>query len=119
MKKIERNVNISDLDSWGSVTDLGSELLSGDGAAYGRFTLGSPEEVIHAAYFGVNNSKFKMTYPFTEQAIVLVGSATLTNEENGETLTFNEGDCWVVKKGSKILWEIHSNHFIKHYLAVV
>lgn len=119
MKKIEQNISISDLDSWGSVTDLGSQLLSGDGAVCGKFTLGTPEEAIHAAYFGVSKSKFKMTYPFTEQAIVLVGSATLTNEESGESLTFNEGDCWVVEKGSKIIWEIHSANFIKHYLAAV
>lgn len=119
MKKIEKKISISSLDSLGSVTDLGSELLSGDGAVYGKLTLGSPEEAVHAGYFGVSKSKFKMTYPFNEQAIVLVGSVTLTDEESGESLTFNEGDCWIAEKGSKVIWEIHSPNFVKHYLATV
>lgn len=110
---------IPQLDSWGTVADLGSTILEGDGAAFGSFTLGGPESQISAGYFGVNKSRFRMVYPFTEHAMVLEGEVTLTNESTGESVTYKQGEGWMVEKGTPVLWTVHTPRFVKHYLAVV
>jgi uncharacterized cupin superfamily protein len=119
MQKIKQNVTLNDLDSWGTVVDLGSELLEGNGKAYGKFTLGNPELPVSGGYFAVEKSVFRMTYPFSEQATIVTGSITLTNEDTGEKWTFNEGESWVVEKGTKVLWEVHSDFFVKHYFSAI
>lgn len=117
--KIHHIKSLDELDHWGNVTDLGSTLLTGEGKVFGKFTLGSPEEPINSAYFGVTKSQFRMIYPFTEQAVVVAGELTLTNEENGEVLHLKQGDSFVVTKGTKVLWDIKSDFFIKHYLSAI
>ncbi|NKJ44489.1 cupin domain-containing protein [Novosphingobium sp. SG720] len=107
-----------DLDPWGTVVDLGSELLAGDGAAFGKITAGTPEAPFHAAYFGVSRSRFRMTYPFNEHAVVVAGTVSLTNEATDETRTFTAGEGWFVEKGTAIVWDVQSDLFVKHYLAV-
>lgn len=119
MLKIEQNITLEELDSWGTVVDLGSELLEGDGKAFGRFTVGNPELPINGGYFGVTKSTFRMTYPFSEQATIVTGQLTLTNEETGEKWVLNEGDSWVIEKGTSLLWEVNSDFFVKHYLSAV
>lgn len=117
--KIKKINSLDELDNWGTVEDLGSIILEGNGKAYGRFTLGNPETPISGAYFGVAKSKFRMTYPFTEQATIVTGTLTLTNEETGEIFHFKEGDNFIVKKGTKVLWDITSDFFVKHYLSAL
>lgn len=117
--QIQKINSLDELDSWGTVADLGSTILEGDGKAYGRFTLGSPEAPINGAYFGVTKSKFRMTYPFTEQATIVTGTLTLTNEDTGEVFHLQEGDNFIVKKDTKVLWEITSDFFVKHYLSAL
>lgn len=119
MQKLNKDLNLTDLDSWGTVVDLGSEVLSGNGKCYGKVTLGNPTENAHAGYFAVEKSKFRMTYPFNEQATVVKGRVTLTNEGTGEQQTFNEGESWMVTKGTQVLWQVESDYFIKHYFAAV
>ncbi len=119
MQKIKTNITLQELDSWGTVVDLGSELLEGTGKAYGQFTLGNPELPVSGGYFGVEKSIFRMTYPFNEQATIVTGSITLTNEATGEKWTFNQGDSWIVEKGTTVLWEVNSDFFVKHYLSAL
>ena len=119
MQKIKSALTLNDLDSWGTVVDLGSEILAGDCQAYGQFTVGNPALPISGGYFGVSKGAFRMTYPFTEQATLVVGNITLTNEDTGEQWDFGPGESWVVEKGTKVLWAIHSDFFIKHYLSAV
>lgn len=118
MLKISKDITLEQLDSWGTVIDLGSELVEGDGKAYGKFTLGNPELPSNGGYFGVTKSVFRMTYPFSEQATIVKGEVTLTNEDTGEKWTFKEGESWLVEKGTKVLWEVNSEYFIKHYFSV-
>ena len=119
MQDIKKNIQLNELDSWGTVADLGSEILEGTGNAYGKFTVGNPELPISGGYFAVEKGKFRMVYPFTEQATIVTGHITLTNEDTGEKFDLNEGDSWVVEKGTKVLWEIHSDFFVKHYLSAL
>ncbi len=74
------------LDPWGTVTDLGSTLLEGEGKAFGVFTHGNPEAPLSGGFFAVTQSVFRMVYPFTEHAILLEGEVTLKNEATGESL---------------------------------
>ncbi len=110
--------NHPELDAWGTVADLGSEILEGECKALGKMVFGAPTDALSSAYFGVTRGKFRMTYPFNEHATVIAGSLTLTDERTGEATTYNPGDGWFVEKGTPVLWEVHTDHFVKHYLAV-
>jgi len=117
---LQNGITLDQLDSWGSVTDLGSEILAGEVNAYGRMTHGAPTDPISAAYFGTNQGKFRMTYPFSEQATVLTGEVLLTDESTGVTTRFKAGDSWFVEKGTPVVWDVVSEAgFVKHYLAFV
>ena len=106
------------LDAWGTVADLGSTILEGEGLAFGKVIHGAPDASVHAGYFATVQGKFRMVYPFDEHAVVVEGSATLTDESTGEARQFGPGDAWFVTKGTPVLWEIHSPRFAKNYLAV-
>jgi hypothetical protein len=110
---------IPELDSWGTVADLGSTILEGEAKAFGRFTHGTPDAPVSAGYFAVTQSTFRMVYPFTEHAVVLEGEVTLKNEATGETATYKAGDGWMVEKGTPVLWTVHTPRFVKHYMAAV
>ncbi|TBW59530.1 DUF861 domain-containing protein [Marinobacter halodurans] len=118
MKSVAKNVTINDLDAWGSVADLGSEILEGKGEAFGKMTFGAPTDPVSSAYFGVSKSKFRMTYPFNEHAVVISGEVELTDENTGETTVYRAGDVWFAEKGTPVLWDVKTDNFIKHYLAV-
>ncbi|WP_199520194.1 cupin domain-containing protein [Fulvimarina endophytica] len=107
-----------DMESWGSITNLGAELLEGDVQCMGAMIHGAPTDPVACAYFGVTKGRFRMTYPFSEHAIVVEGSVTLTDEETGESATFTVGDGWFAPKGTRVLWEVTSERFVKNYLSV-
>lgn len=106
------------LDAWGTVADLGSTILEGEGAAAGKFTHGTPEAPVSAGYFSVTKSVFKMVYPFTEHALLLEGEVTLKNETTGESVTYKAGDGWMIEKGTPVLWTVHTPRLVKHYVAI-
>ncbi|MDH2432133.1 cupin domain-containing protein [Pokkaliibacter sp. MBI-7] len=116
---ITLGTTLAELDAWGSVTDLGSELLEGDVKAYGKMTFGGPTDAVSAGCFGATQGKFRMVYPFNEQATVLSGEVILTDESSGESRHYRAGDSWFVTKGTAVLWEVVSDSFVKHYFAVV
>jgi len=120
LTQLKNGITLNELDSWGSVTGLGSETIGGDVTAYGRMSFGAPTDPISAAYFGTNKGKFRMTYPFSEQATLLTGELLLTDESTGITTRFKAGDSWFVEKGTPVLWDVVSDAgFVKHYLAFV
>lgn len=110
--------SIPELDSWGTVTDLGSVILEGEGNASGRFTHGGPETPVSGGVFAVTKSMFRMVYQFTEHALVLEGNVTLKNEATGETYSYKKGDGWMIEKGTPVLWTITSPRFVKHFVAI-
>ncbi|MFT4014580.1 MAG: hypothetical protein QM682_14520 [Paracoccus sp. (in: a-proteobacteria)] len=84
------------LDPWGSVTNLGSEVLEGDVQCMGSMIHGAPTDPVSCAFFGV----------------------TLTDESTGIATSYGVGDAWFVEKGTAILWEVTSDRFVKNYFAV-
>lgn len=107
-----------EMESWGSIANLGAEVLEGDVQCMGAMTHGAPTDPVSCAYFGVTKGKFRMTYPFDEHAIVIEGSVTLTDETAGTTATYTVGDGWFAQKGTQVLWEVTTDRFVKNYLAV-
>jgi len=105
------------MDAWGSVTDLGAELIEGEGHIYGKMLFGAPDSALSCAYFGVTKGEFRMVYPFNEHAVVVEGDATLTDLNTGIAQRFGIGDAWFVEKGTPVSWEVHSDRFVKNYSA--
>lgn len=116
---LKKDVQLSELDAWGTVADLGSEILEGEVEAFGKMTFGAPTDAVSSAYFGTTQGKFRMVYPFSEHATVLTGEVLLTDESSGLSTRYKAGDSWFVTKGTPVLWEIVSESFVKHYFAVV
>ena len=110
-------IQLSELDAWGTVADLGSEILEGEVRAFGKMTFGAPTDAVSSAYFGTTQGKFRMVYPFNEQAVVVTGAVRLTDESTGQVSEYQVGDSWFVTKGTPVLWEILSESFVKHYFA--
>lgn len=106
------------LDAWGTVADLGSEILEGEARAFGKLTHGTPDAPVSAGFFAVTQGKFRMTYPFDEHAVVVEGECVLLNEKTGEATHYGVGDAWFVEKGTPVLWTVVSPRFAKHYMAV-
>jgi uncharacterized cupin superfamily protein len=115
---LEKNIQLSDLDAWGTVADLGSQILEGEVKAFGKMTFGAPTDPVSSAYFGTTQGKFRMVYPFAEQATVVTGEVVLTDEATGQSTRYKAGDSWFVTKGTAVLWEVVSESFVKHYFAV-
>lgn len=117
MAMIQQGITTADLDCIGTVEVLGAEILEGEARTFVKPTLGGPEDPISAGYFGVDKCKFRMVYPFTEQACVVRGEVILTNENTGEKVHYKPGDSWLFEKGTPVLWEVLTEDFVKHYLA--
>ncbi|KPU56019.1 hypothetical protein AN403_1638 [Pseudomonas fluorescens] len=115
---LKKDIQLSELDAWGTVADLGSEILEGEVKAFGKMTFGAPTDPVSSAYFGTTQGKFRMVYPFAEQATVVTGEVVLTNESTGQSARYKAGDSWFVTKGTPVLWEVVSESFVKHYFAV-
>ncbi|MDE1165645.1 MAG: cupin domain-containing protein [Pseudomonas sp.] len=115
---IKQQIQLNELDAWGSIADLGSEVLEGDVKVFGKMTFGAPTDAISSAYFGTTAGKFRMTYPFNEQATVVTGQVTLTDIASGTTHTYKVGDSWFVTKGTEVVWDVPGDGFVKHYLAI-
>lgn len=109
---------VPDLEPWGSITNLGAEVLEGDVQCMGKMVHGAPTDALSCAFFGVTRGRFRMTYPFDEHAVVVEGSVTLTDETTGVAASYGVGDAWFVEKGTPILWDVTSERFVKNYLAV-
>lgn len=115
---LRKDVQLSELDDWGSIADLGSEIIEGNVNAFGKMTFGAPSDPISSAYFGTTQGKFRMVYPFTEQATLVTGEVVLTDESTGKSNRYKAGDSWFVTKGTPVLWEVANEGFVKHYLAI-
>ncbi|MEN1226221.1 hypothetical protein AAIH20_34540, partial [Pseudomonas aeruginosa] len=43
---IRHGITLDELDAWGSVADLGSEILEGEVKAFGKMTAGAPSHIV-------------------------------------------------------------------------
>lgn len=116
---IRHGITLDELDAWGSVADLGSEILEGEVKAFGKMTAGAPTDPVSAAYFGTTAGKFRMTYPFSEQATVVSGEVRLTDESTGQSTLYKAGDSWFVSKGTPVLWEVADGGFVEGGISFV
>ena len=116
---ISHTICQQDLQPIGPLTNLGATVTAGPDQAYALGTFGGPTDAVSAGYFGVARSVFRMTYPFNEHATVVHGSVKLTEVASGASVTYHRGESWFVTRGTEVLWEIESDFFIKHFLAVV
>lgn len=115
---LKQGTTLSELDAWGNLAELGAEILEGGQVqAFGKPTHGAPTDPISAAYFGTTKGKFRLVYPFSEQASLVTGEVRITDESTGETRHFKAGDAWFVAKGTSTVWEVLTDGFTKHYLA--
>jgi uncharacterized cupin superfamily protein len=116
---INKDVQLSELAAWGTVADLGSVILEGEVKCFGKMAFGAPTDPVSGGYFGTTQGKYRMVYPFNEQAVVVTGEVVLTDESTGQSARYKAGDSWFVTKGTPVLWEVVSESFVKHYFAVV
>ncbi|MES0880927.1 cupin domain-containing protein [Roseibium sp. SCP14] len=107
------------LETWGTPEDIGCETVEGAVSLAGSFDLGSPDDAVFGGRFSASKGKYRVTYGFDEHATVLDGEVALTDEESGKTQVYGPGDAWIIKKGTKVLWDIRSEKVVKSYLAVV
>jgi uncharacterized cupin superfamily protein len=117
--RIATTLRKEDMHPIGSVTNLGATIESGTVDAFALGTFGAPTDPVSAGYFGVTRGIFRMTYPFNEQATVVQGSVKLTDLGTGVSVTYDVGDSWFVTQGTEVVWEVQSEFFVKHFLAVV
>ncbi|GLR09348.1 hypothetical protein COO59_03990 [Mixta theicola] len=116
---IQKGITLADLDAWGSLKNIGGEIFAGgDVQAYGKATFGAPTDPVSAAYFGTSKGKYRLVYPFSEQATLIDGEVHITDESTGIKTVYKAGDSWFVSKGTSTLWEVVSDGYTKHYLAV-
>ena len=117
MLSLTKHYSTLTLQNIGSVANLGFSLIEGEVEALLFPTLGQPADPIHASYFGCTKGKFRMAYPFSEQATVMEGQCVITNIATGERMQFGVGDSWFIRQGTELLWEVTTERFVKHYLA--
>jgi uncharacterized cupin superfamily protein len=118
MTTIKKGTTIAELDAWGPFKNLGAEILEGgDVQCFGKMTHGAPTDPISAAYFGTGRGRYRLVYPFSEQATLLWGEVRITDESTGQVTHYRPGDAWFVAKGTSTLWEVLTDSFTKHYLA--
>jgi len=119
MQALKLTTDTSQMQSVGSVANLGSEVIEGNPEGSIQFLSGNPETNVAVALFGCTKGVFRMVYPFSEHATVLSGRVTLKNENTGETETFGPGDGWHFEKGTSVLWTVETDDFVKHYMSIV
>lgn len=115
---IQFGTKLSQLESWGSLTGIGGEILDGgDVQAFGKMTHGAPTDAVSAGYFGTAKGKFRLVYPFSEQATIVTGEVRITDESTSEAREYKAGDTWFVTKGTSTVWEVLGDEVVKHYLV--
>lgn len=107
------------LQDIGCVSNLGATVVAGDPQVGVAMIFGTPTDNLNSGIFSCTRGSFVMEYPFTEHATVWEGCVTLTNQNSGQSVQYQAGDSWFVEKGTPVHWEITSDRFVKHYLAVV
>lgn len=115
---IQHGITLEQLEPCGTLQDIGAEMIAGDDAMFGLTTFATEDESVSAGYFGVRRCSFRLPYTFHEQAVVTLGEVKITDERTGETTFYKAGDAFFVDSGTTTVWEVLSETFTKHYLAV-
>ncbi|NIF21749.1 cupin domain-containing protein [Candidatus Pantoea multigeneris] len=120
LTKLQSGITLADLHEAGSLAALGADIFEGgDVKFYVKPTHGAPTDPINAGYFGTTKGRYRLVYPFDEQATITWGEVKITDESTGETHFYKAGDSWFITAGTSTLWEVVSAGYTKHYYAVV
>lgn len=119
MKPLLLKQPLPELLEIGSVSNPGATVIAGTPTVGVASIFGEPTDNLNCGVFSCTRGSFVMEYPFAEHATVWEGSATLTNERTGESMQYQAGDSRFVEKGTPVRWDITSDRFVKHYLAIV
>jgi uncharacterized protein len=106
------------LDDWGTPEDIGAFTVEGPMAVSGKILFGTLESAVSGGLYAATKGKYRVTYPFHEHATLLDGELALTDEATGHTVVYGPGDSWIIAQGTRVLWDIRSDHIRKSYLAV-
>ena len=122
LTQVATQLNFCDLPVWGGVTQLGGTILSEnvqDIDVFWQVELGQPTDSVSAGFFGTAQGKYRLVYPFSEQAVIVYGEVKILDESTGIEKIYRQGDMWVVEKGTSTVWEVLSDRYIKHYFYVI
>ncbi|MBO2006641.1 DUF861 domain-containing protein [Serratia marcescens] len=119
MKPLLLKQPLPELLEIGSVSNPGATVIAGTPNVGVASIFGEPTDNLNCGVQLHPRSSFVMEYPFAEHATVWEGCATLTNERTGESVQYQAGDSRFVEKGTPVRWDITSDRFVKHYLAIV
>lgn len=110
------SVDTSHFQSFGPPGALGGQVLAGDPQLSGRIDL--MQGNVTAGLFMATTGTVRITFPFSEHSTILDGEVTLTDEA-GQTRTLKPGDCYVVRQGQVIIWDVKGKQVIKSFFNVV
>ena len=57
----------------------------------------------------------EIVWPATEHAFVIEGSVTITYHETGDTIEYMRGDGWIIRKGTRVTWDVTTPEFAKAF----
>ncbi|WP_417764828.1 cupin domain-containing protein [Shewanella chilikensis] len=118
MLVLKEEVKNTELAAFGSVANLGANVLEGDPQASGAVLVGEDGEPQQLGVFACTQGVFQVDHTFAEHATLVKGKVTLTDMNTGDSKTFGPGDAWYIAKGENLKWNIQSDEMVKHYLAI-
>lgn len=110
--KSGRRVNDCELVDLGPPEDLGGTVLEGDVEISARVDHAEGPRL--GGVFQATRGLVLIDFPFTEHAAVTHGSVRLTDEV-GQTHEFEEGDAYLIKRGTGILWDVDGRRVQKSF----
>lgn len=122
ISKIDTNIDINNLKIWGKVTQLGGTILDDSGSdvdVFWSIQMGEPSSQVSSGYFGTRKGKYRLVYPFSEQAVIVHGRVKILDESTSIETIYEKGDMWIVEKGTSTVWEVLSDEYLKHYFYVI
>jgi uncharacterized protein len=101
----------------GPLEGLGGVLLEGNLRLAGRIDY-QAGNITAGIFQSTGRGKVLVTLPFTEHATVINGSVKMT-DETGASHIYKPGDSYLMKQGTKILWEQEAPLLQKSFLNIV
>lgn len=117
MYPIKLDQEFSEQINYGSVSNLGALVYSGDPQAAGGVIYGSPGAPVFVGWFRCTTGKFLMHHPRGEHGTVLRGAVILTDEVSGKVMRYEVGDSWFLEAGSLVCWDVISPIFFKQFMV--
>jgi uncharacterized cupin superfamily protein len=114
--KARHEIPDTELTDLGSPESLGGTVLSGDPKLSGRIDYG--DGAATAGVFQATRGDAQIRFPFTEQATIIEGAVTLT-DQTGATHRLDPGDSYLIKQDSSILWQVAKSRVQKSFFNMV